>query len=264
MNTRWFVSTLLGICLFGGLIAGIFSRSIEAALTLSKVTGMQTITPSRMPAIPAATPMPTMPSPVSNNMNILARDTFQRPDQAFWGTASDRRVWVGDANTIDAFSIVRNAGQIDHLQGIYNAILGPVTTDAEVVFSASVNHFNPNSVNIGAVLRWTDSNNWYKAFINGTELVILKHIQGSSTRLEAIPFSAQDAASYTLRFRAIGATLFAKAWRSSDPEPTGWMLTITDTGTLLLSGSGGLRVAVQADTVVRVTSFLETSVTNIV
>ncbi len=42
------------------------------------------------------------------------------------------------------------------------------------------------------------------------------------------------------------------------------MLTITDTGTLLLSGSGGLRVAVQADTVVRVTSILETSVTNII
>ena len=261
MNIRWIVFTMLGICLFGGLIAGIFSRSIEAALTLSKVKGMQTITPTSTPVMPTATPMP---SPVSNNANILARDTFQRHDQAFWGTASDGRVWVGDANTIDAFSIVRNAGQIDHLQGIYNAILGPVTTNAEVVFSTSVNHFNPNSVNIGAVLRWTDSNNWYKAFINGTELVILKRIQGSSTRLDAIPFSAQDAASYTLRFRAIGATLFAKAWRSSDPEPTSWMLTVTDTGTLLLSGSGGLRVAVQADTVVRVTSFLETSVTGII
>src|SRR6266567_5564097 len=261
MNIRWIVFTMLGICLFGGLIAGIFSRSIEAALTLSKVKGMQTITPTSTPVMPTATPMP---SPVSNNANILARDTFQRHDQAFWGTASDGRVWVGDANTISAFSIVRNAGQIDHLQGIYNAILGPVTTNAEVVFSTSVNHFNPNSVNIGAVLRWTDSNNWYKAFINGTELVILKRIQGSSTRLDAIPFSAQDAASYTLRFRAIGATLFAKAWRSSDPEPSSWMLTVTDTGTLLLSGSGGLRVAVQADTVVRVTSFLETSVTNII
>jgi hypothetical protein len=205
-----------------------------------------------------------MPSPVANNVNILARDSFQRPDQTFWGTASDGRVWVGDANTIDAFSIVQHAGQVDNQQGIFNAILGPTTTDAEVVFSASINHLNPNSVNVGSVLRWTDNNNWYKTFINGTELVILKRIQGSTIQLGAIPFSAQSGESYTLRFRALGATLFARVWRSNDPEPTAWMLTCTDTGTLLLSGSAGLRVAVQTDTVLRVTSFLETSVTGMI
>lgn len=260
MNTRWIVFTALGACMLGGLIAGVFSRSIEAALTLPKMNSLQTVTPVRTPPMPTATPVPATPSPVANASNILAQDTFQRPNQTFWGTASDGRVWVGDANSINAFSIARNAGQVDHLQGTYNAILGPTAMDAEIVLSASVNHFNAASVNIGAVLRWTDSNNWYKAFIDGTELVILKRINGSTTRLGAILFSAQDGASYTLRFRAIGATLFAKAWPSNNPEPAGWMLTVTDTGTLLLSGSGGLRVAVQTDTLVRVTSFLETSV----
>ena len=264
MNTRWLILITLGICLTGGLTAGIFAPSIEAALTLRGVNTVHTITPARKPAIPPATPIPTMPSPVSNNVHILARDTFQRPDQAFWGTASDGRVWVGDANTIDAFSIVQHAGQVDQQQGTFNAILGPTTTDAEVVFSASINHLNPNSVNVGAVLRWTDSNNWYKAFFNGTELVILKRIQGSTIRLGAIPFNAQGGMSYTLRFRALGATLFARVWRSNDPEPTRWMLTCTDTGTLPLSGSAGLRVAVQTDTVVRVTSFLETSVAGMI
>lgn len=264
MNTRLLIFTTLGICLIGGLIAAIFAPSIEAALTLPGVNTRHTITPVRRPAMPTATPIPTMPSPISNNVNILARDTFQRPDQAFWGTASDGRVWAGDANTINAFSIVQHAGQVDQQQGIFNAILGPTTTDAEVVFSASINQINPNSVNIGAVLRWTDNNNWYKAFINGTELVILKRIQGSTIQLGAIPFSAQSGQSYTLRFRALGATLFARVWRSNDPEPTGWMLTCTDTGTLLLTGSGGLRVALQIDTIVRVTSFLETSVTGMI
>jgi hypothetical protein len=260
MNIRCIIFTMLGICMLGGLTAGIFSRSIEAALTLPQVNKMQTNKPASTPAIPVATPVPTIPSQMSNNANILAKDTFQRPDQAFWGTASDGRVWAGDANTIGAFSIVRKAGQVDNRQGVYNAILGSATTDAEVVFSASVNHFNPNTVNIGAVLRWTDTNHWYKAFFNGTELVILKRLAGSTTRLAAIPFSAQSGASYTLRFRAIGATLFAKIWQSNESEPMGWMLTFTDTGTLLSSGTGGLRVAVEADTVVRVTSFLETSV----
>lgn len=264
MNIRWIIFPTLGICMLGGLLAGIFSHSIEAALTLPKVNTIQTNTTAKTPARYIASPVPTVPSPVPNTMNILAKDTFQRPDQPFWGTASDGRVWAGDANTINAFSIVRNAGQIDNQQGIYNAILGSATTGAEVVFSASVNQFNPNTVNIGAVLRWTDGNHWYKAFINGTELVILKRIQGSSTRLAAIPFSAQNGASYSLCFRAIGATLFAKVWRSNEPEPTSWMLSITDTGTLLLSGTGGLRVAVQADTVVRVTSFLEMSVTGLI
>jgi hypothetical protein len=264
MNIRWIIFTTLGICLLGGLIAGIFSRSIEAALTLPQVNKLQTNKPASTPVLPIATPVPTIPSPISNNVNILAKDTFQRPDQAFWGMASDGRVWAGDANTSDAFSIVGKAGQVDNRQGIYNAILGSATTDAEVIFSASVNHFNPNTVNIGAVLRWTDSNHWYKTFINGTELVILKRLEGSTTRLAAIPFSSQSGVSYTLRFRAMGATLFAKVWQSNEPEPSGWMLTFTDTGTLLSSGTGGLRVAVEADTVVRVTSFLETSVTGII
>src|SRR6202045_1678635 len=137
MNIRWIIFTTLGICVFGGLIAGIFSRSIEAALTLPQVNKMQTNKPVSTAVIPIATPVPTIPSPIANNVNTLAKDTFQRPDQAFWGPASDGRVWAGDANTSDAFSIVGKAGQVDNRQGIYNAILGSATTDAEVVFSAS-------------------------------------------------------------------------------------------------------------------------------
>lgn len=262
MNTRLFVFTLLGICLLAGLVAGIFSRSIETALSMPRINTIQTATPTSIPAKPTLTPVSRTPSPAANKTDILAQDTFQRPDQAFWGTASNGRTWAGDASSVNAFSIVGKAGQLAGLPGIYNAILGPATMNAEIIFSASVNHFIPASVNIGAVLRWKDSNNWYKAFINGTELVILKRINGTTTRLSFVPFNALDAASYTLRFRAIGATLFAKAWPSNQPEPGGWMLTVTDTSTLLLSGSGGLRLAVQTDTVVRVTSFLETSVSD--
>ena len=262
MNTRLFVFTLLGICLLAGLVAGIFSRSIEAALSMPRINTIPTATPTSIPAQPTPTQIPPTPSPVAQQTNTVAQDTFQRPDQAFWGTASNGQTWTGDANNVNAFSIVGDAGQLANLPGVFNAILGPATMNAEIVFSASVNHFNPANVNIGAVLRWKDDNNWYKAFINGSELVILKRLNGTTTRLSSVPFNALDATSYTLRFRAIGATLFAKAWPSNQPEPGGWMLTVTDTSTLLLSGSGGLRLAVLTDTVVRATSFLETSVSD--
>src|SRR5581483_3335689 len=38
--------------------------------------------------------------------SVLARDTFQRANQASWGTASDGHAWQSDANTSPAFSIV--------------------------------------------------------------------------------------------------------------------------------------------------------------
>ncbi|HZU66151.1 MAG TPA: hypothetical protein VFA09_02635 [Ktedonobacteraceae bacterium] len=259
MTTRNIAYTLLALCLLCGLIAGIFSHPIEAALTLPQMNAALP-TPAATQAPGAIPTTPIAPSPAANAPNTLARDTFQRPDQLFWGKASDGQLWTGDANGSDTFSIVRNAGQVNGQPGVYNAILGPASTNAEVLFTASVNHFNPATVNIGAVLRWKDGNNWYKAFINGTELVILKRIAGTTTRLGSVPFSAVDALSYTLRFRAIGATLFAKAWPANTPEPASWMLTVTDTNRLLLSGSAGLRAAVEAGTVVKVTSFLETSV----
>jgi len=56
----------------------------------------------------------------------------------------------------------------------------------------------------------------------------------------------------------MGANLFAKAWQSGQPEPAAWMLTVANTA--LTQGMGGVRVLVQNTTVIRVTSFLETSI----
>ncbi len=61
------------------------------------------------------------------NPNILARDNFNRPDQTFWGTASDGLSWGGDAlNSMD-FSIVNHQGQIHRTangSSLYTAVLG--------------------------------------------------------------------------------------------------------------------------------------------
>jgi hypothetical protein len=267
MNTRWIGITFIGICIIVGLSTAILSRSIEAALTLPLSVRLSrvTATPAKTaPVFPTGTVRPTMPStPTTGAVTILAQDTFKRANQVFWGTATDGRQWIGDANSIEVFSIVGNAGQIDHAQGTFNAILGPVTTNAEVVFSGMVNQFATGAaVNMGAVLRWTNASNWYKALINGSNLQILRSVNGKTASLGSVPFGAQGGVSYTLRFRAIGAALFVKAWQSNQPEPNAWMLTVMDT--MLSKGSGGLRFLVQNGSAIRVTSFHETSVQNMI
>lgn len=260
IHMRWLSFTFLGLCMFGGLIAGLFSPSIQAALTLQQDNGNHQGGPVKMPVATTT----KQPSPTSTGVTILARDTFQRAAQVLWGTASDGRQWMGDANSIEVFSIAGNAGQVDHGQGTFNALLGPMITNAEIVFSGTVNHFAQGKVNMGAVLRWTDDHNWYKALSDGSKLEILKRVKGTATQLGSIPFSAQEGVPYTLRFRVLGAALFVKAWQSNQPEPPGWTLRATDTSAGLTTGFGGIRVLVHAGTVIRVTSFLETTVSNVV
>jgi hypothetical protein len=82
-------------------------------------------------------------------------------------------VWGGDANTQGVFSIKGNAGVVSNTAGnSYSAVLGPAVSDAEVFATGSTSAFS-NS-NLGTVLRWTDGNNWYKAFIDGSNLVVQK------------------------------------------------------------------------------------------
>ena len=261
MRMRWIVFSFITLCMIAGLVAGAFSHSIEAALTIQKIDGAPqanaTPSPTTMPKGPPTTSTTPMPGGVS----VLAKDTFQRAAQTLWGKASDGRLWQGDANSIEVFSIQGGAGQIDHGQGAFNAILGPLSANAEVLFTSSVNQFANGNVNTGAVLRWVDGNNWYKALIDGAHVQLLSRINGASRVLATTPFQAQAGVLYTLRFRALGANLFAKAWPANQPEPAAWTLTVSDTA--LTQGMGGIRVLMQNDTVIRVTSFLETTVSNV-
>ncbi len=110
-----------------------------------------------------------------------------------------------------------------------------------------------SSSNIGAVLRWVDTNNWYKAYIDGTHLVVQKKINGAYTTLKTITFAATAGQSYTIRFSAIGSTLSAKVWLTSAAEPASWMITVNDTS--LTSGYCGVRIQLQTGIVANITSF---------
>jgi virginiamycin B lyase len=182
---------------------------------------------------------------------VLGQDTFQRTNQSFWGTATDGQSWKGDANVVKAFSVASNTGLLTNSTTSYSAVLGPTATNADVVVSGSISHFASN--NFGPVLRWTDGNNWYKAYIDGSSLILQKKVNGTTTTLKSVPFAASSSTSYTLHFRVSGTTLSANVWPSASAEPSSWMVAATDSS--LISGQCGLRLLSQSATT-SITSFL--------
>jgi hypothetical protein len=259
-NVRRFLIILSLLLAISGLVSGVFASSLERALVLPTnhtVREPSVTTPAAVPPIQVPTPTTMAPLPTTTSTHILAQDTFERPDQARWGAASDGQKWEGDANTqAQSFFVAGKVGVITHAQGTLNAVLGPVSSNVEVLASGSVSHFG-DTINFGVVVRWIDSKNWYKALINGTQFVVLKRVNGVTTQLGAQSFTAQGNTLYTIHLRAIGAVLLAKVWPSADPEPPVWMLNLTDTS--LPTGRGGVRVLVQNDAVVHLAAFFESS-----
>ena len=126
----------------------------------------------------------------------------------------------------------------------YSAVLGPSATDSEVYATGALSSFA--SSNFGDVLRWTDGNDWYKAYIDGQNLVIQKKVAGTATVVAQVPFAATAGVAYTVHFRAVGSTLTANVWPALGSEPSGWMATATDSS--LASGFAGLRFLTQGGT----------------
>jgi hypothetical protein len=94
--------------------------------------------------------------------------------------------------------------------------------------------------------------------INGSNLQLLRDFNGKTTVLASQAFQAMAGTAYNIRFRVLGSSLFAKAWPSLQTEPANWTFLVTDT--MLTSGVGGIRVHVAPGAVIRVTSFVETTV----
>lgn len=258
---------VLGLVLLIDIVSARFSAQIQSALTLPvthtnngtvlqlprMANGTKTHAASTMTTTTATTPVATTTISIGPPANVLAQDSFQRADQQFWGTASDGQSWAGDAVKAPAFAIVNHAGQVSNGSGIYDALLGPRAANTEIVFSASVSHFG--DAVIGALLRWTDANNLYKVFIDGTNLTVLRKVAGVVSVLQSVPFPAQDGQSYTLRVRMVGSSISARVWQTGQTEPSTWMVNAADN--MLSSGYDGLRLIVQTGITITVTMFAE-------
>jgi Tfp pilus assembly protein FimT len=194
-----------------------------------------TPTPTNTPTptlTPTATPTPTV--------TVLASDTFSRGNQTFWGTASDGHAWTADAASNSKFIISGNTGKESNGgSSTYSGILGSQVTDVEVLVTGYLSGFSAD--NFGPVARYKDSNNWYKAYIDGSSFIIQKKVSGSSSNIATTSFSASTNTSYTIRFRVKGTNLYAKVWKSSTSEPSGWTLSTTDS-TFTAAGNFGIRM----------------------
>ena len=259
MNFRWMLLAILVILILGGLVSSAYANTITRDLTMPRIARQgNTLYPvTTSTSTPNSTMKPTKVGQLP--ATTLAHDTFQRADQALWGSAIDGQHWEGDANAVSTFSIVGGMGQLAGGQGTFNAILGPTAATSEVLISATASSFDAGKVNIGAAIRWNDPNNWYKALIDGTQLAIIKHINGVGKLLASVPFHARPGIVYSIRIRAQGTMFFAKVWPTTTAEPANWMIMISDTS--LTSGRGGIRIVEQKDATVRVSAFLETTVT---
>jgi hypothetical protein len=105
---------------------------------------------------------------------------------------------------------------------------------------------------MGSLLHYTDENNWYGAFIDGSKLLIKKKANGIVTTISSTPFSATANTLYSLRFQVVGNSLSAKVWQTSKNEPLTWTATVTDSS--FASGMCGLQFT-ESSTSATVTSF---------
>jgi streptogramin lyase len=235
----------LAVATQSGTPASTTTSSTSSTTTPS--TSSTTTSTSTTTSVSTSTTTTTVPGSGS----VLGTDTFRRPDQLLWGNASDGQTWAGDANNLNVFSISGNAGRVANTGSTsYSAVLGPAAGDAEAFVTGSISSFA--SSNFGDVLRWTDGNNWYKAYVDGTNLLIQKKVSGVTTILASRPFTATAGVAYTIHFRAVGSTLTANVWAETGSEPGAWMLTATDS--TFASGYAGMRFLTQTGTAT-ITSF---------
>ena len=257
---------LLGFFLLIDVLAVRFYGEIQATLNSSTIKVRVAVPTHQVIPAPAPTsasvatvtaiPQPTLTSASTlPAKDILAQDTFQRPDQMFWGTSTGGQPWGADAKNTPGFSIMNHTGQVIGNNGVYDAIVGPVAVNSEVEFSGSLSQYASSS--LGALLRWTDANNLYKAFLGGGQLMLLKKVAGVVTVLKTVPFQTRDGVSYTIRFRVVGHLLLANVWPTAQAEPQSWLLMTTDGD--LQSGHDGIRLVVQSGTTATITTYKETA-----
>jgi hypothetical protein len=234
---------LLIVLLFCDGLAGLFAPQIHADLSLPLSVAQRNTGISAF-----------MVAPPISSQSVLAIDTFQRSNQTYWGNATSGQTWLADANTARNFAISQQAGVISVAQNATcNAVLGPVVTNSEVTFSASLNRYGPST--LGAVLRWSDPNDFYKVMLTGQNLIVVRAVDGMVTPLQEIPFPVRNGAAYTFRFSAIGSQLSAMVWPTGQPAPLNWQISLVDSA--LTSGRAGLSVLAQDRTQAQITTFME-------
>lgn len=232
---------LLVVLLLCDGIAALFVPQIKAGLSLAPAVNGQSLTI----ATPIVAAMGSQP--------VLASDDFKRSNQTNWGVAPDGQFWLADAQKTDSFSISEDKGIIKASAGFRCGVLGPVVTDSEVLFAASLSSYNQSD--LGAILRWNNANDFYQVVLNGQGITLSRVVNGMETPLDIVPLTPRAGASYTFLFRAVGSQLSAMVWPTGQPAPANWQISLADSA--LTAGRAGIGAFMQAGTQVQVSNFKE-------
>ena len=276
-----FAAVVLAVLLaFGGGFYALMSVEAQHAAHVSQVQPAvpnQRARPAPAPtATPALTPVPTPTATAAANVQPAApnqqqqnnpppavlnvQDNFQRNDQAgSWGKVGNQK-WKIATGDKGAFSVANGAGFISTLAiqpppqaaNFYTATIGPATSNTIDASSTFTMQFNGQN-NMGITLRWEDGNNYYKAYVDGTQLVLMKKSNGQQAALASFSFAAQNDVAYTLRFRSSGSALLAKVWQADQQEPVNWMIQAQDTD--LTTGKAGIRALLLPGDTIQISSF---------
>ena len=178
------------------------------------------------------------------------QDTFTRTLTDSWGSATVGGAWTNTGGAGTDFDVTGSVGT--HTQTSINvsrySVIAAPSADVDVVVSAATSVLATGGPHyVGAVARYTDTNNLYYGRIafntdQTLTLVIQKRVAGAQTDLTTVTVPGTHAAGtfFKIRLQVTGTTLRAKAWPVSGTEPVAWQATVTDSS-LTTAGSVGVR-----------------------
>jgi PKD repeat protein len=186
---------------------------------------------------------------VTVSSGVLGQDTFTRPNQNGWGTASNGAPWAPAAASL---SISANEGVVNSTPSSVYELLGTSTiADANGVVRFST---AASGNTAGIILRAQPNGNMYLARYDGAGHLQFEYRIGTSwSHISLVSFTPTVNTFYWLRFQLQGTNVSLKAWAYGTSEPASWNWSgtssgITGAGQMGLYGYAGAGTPVQFDT----------------
>jgi hypothetical protein len=150
----------------------------------------------------------------------LGNDLMIRPNQLGWGTAFDGQAWVKVGSGTDAIAV--DEATITNTIGDVHELLGSMTwldEDATVRFNLST-----STIAAGIELRYIDTNNFYRLYINSTTINVVKVQGGLTFILKTGTVALSTGVYYRMRYRVVGSTPgatfhYGEVWPDQTLEP---------------------------------------------
>ncbi len=180
-------------------------------------------------------------------------DDFDRTAASGWGTATSGQAWTTSGGSSADYSVADGAGihSVATLDTNRFTLITPPSNTAD--FSLAVSISTPvlatgtQGHQAYLIARHLDASNYFGARLElrpdqSVHLSLIRLVAGAPGTYPAVDTGLTHEADVPirLRFEGQGATLRARAWLASEPEPTTWQTTHLD-NSILTAGQVGIR-----------------------